>query len=550
MSFLEDEILALAGDIPRNLSPEPFPPVSTAKRKHTESESEEITSDQDLPKQDQNRIIAEERYDIAEPIGDEGEEFDDNASYASDLMGDEDDRERLHLMTEVERERILSERAERVFDLNLVTKRVDVGPKDGDLTRRSTRTKDVTKKDSKYYELKRAREEKGQKRAQSAIKITDISDLGERLSMLETTSISREYREKITGDELQFEDLRSIQITRRLIEKWMFSPFFKETVVGCFVRLYIGTKDKPIYRVCEIISVEKHHRNYKVENTLTNKSLRLKHGKAEKIWPMDIVSNSAFQQSEYDRWVSTMKHDNQRFPSKSDVEIRKKALSDAHEHVLTEQEVATIISQKKELKGQQITLVAEKQELVTKKFQAQSEGNLAEVEELAARIADIDSILNEQVRTSDERLHKWAQLNEKNRRKNLEDSREAEARAKEAKKRQKVAEESGKASGSESPGRKLKDSLVYQPSLIRLQALRNAQLLTSFPDDMSSMSMSALAESKKRTISEETIGSVIVPVHIRMDHEYEAEKHKIATEMRKIYDNASEKKLYHKIYPV
>lgn len=78
----------------------------------------------------------------------------------------------------------------------------------------------------------------------------------------------------------------------------MFASFFKDVVEGAYVRLGIGMgKDQQqAYRVTQIKEVVKYHRIYKVNNAPTNKALLLKHGKAEKVFLMDVLSNSKFTQ--------------------------------------------------------------------------------------------------------------------------------------------------------------------------------------------------------------------------------------------------------------
>lgn len=46
------------------------------------------------------------------------------------------------------------------------------------------------------------------------------------------------------------EELKKICLSRFRLEKWVFLPFFKELVIGCFVRVGIGSfKGKSVYRV-------------------------------------------------------------------------------------------------------------------------------------------------------------------------------------------------------------------------------------------------------------------------------------------------------------
>lgn len=75
----------------------------------------------------------------------------------------------------------------------------------------------------------------------------------------------------------------------------MFTPFFEDTVLGCFIRLGVGQRPEdgqPVYRLAQIVGVEEYHRNYKMNKTSTRTALRIRHGKAEKVFLMDIVSNS------------------------------------------------------------------------------------------------------------------------------------------------------------------------------------------------------------------------------------------------------------------
>lgn len=46
------------------------------------------------------------------------------------------------------------------------------------------------------------------------------------------------------------EELSKIRLSRFKLERWCHMPFFKQTVVGCFVKIGIGNNDgKPVYRV-------------------------------------------------------------------------------------------------------------------------------------------------------------------------------------------------------------------------------------------------------------------------------------------------------------
>ena len=82
-------------------------------------------------------------------------------------------------------------------------------------------------------------------------------------------------------------------------------PFFKETVTGAFVRIGIGNHDgRPVYRVAEVIDVIETPKVYALGKGRTNKGLKLRHGRQERVFRMEYVSNSSFTDSEFRKWKS------------------------------------------------------------------------------------------------------------------------------------------------------------------------------------------------------------------------------------------------------
>lgn len=61
-------------------------------------------------------------------------------------------------------------------------------------------------------------------------------------------------------------------------------------------------------KVAQIVDVVETGKIYTtIEKARTNKGLKLKHGVDERVHRLDIVSNSDFTDSEYTKWVETMK---------------------------------------------------------------------------------------------------------------------------------------------------------------------------------------------------------------------------------------------------
>ena len=80
-------------------------------------------------------------------------------------------------------------------------------------------------------------------------------------------------------------------------------PFFKKVAVGSFVRVGIGNHEgRPVYRIAEVTDVADTPKVYNLGATRTNKGLKLRHGRQERIFRMEYVSNSNFTESEFRKW--------------------------------------------------------------------------------------------------------------------------------------------------------------------------------------------------------------------------------------------------------
>lgn len=120
------------------------------------------------------------------------------------------------------------------------------------------------------------------------------------------------------------EHLNSIRLSRFKMEKWCHAPFFKDTIIGCFVRISIGHSQIPTYVVAQIIDVIETQKIYILGKTRTNKGIKLKHAKnPERVYRLEYVSNSEFTTSEYEKWYAKMITDKCEFPAKEFVESKK-----------------------------------------------------------------------------------------------------------------------------------------------------------------------------------------------------------------------------------
>jgi len=102
------------------------------------------------------------------------------------------------------------------------------------------------------------------------------------------------------------ENLCKIQITRRLAEKWLTEPFWKDLVLGCPVRMFLGSGvgGKPCYMICEVLSVKTlAQRKYKVGAVCTQDVLEVAFDADPKDLRIDALSNGAITDGEYKHWM-------------------------------------------------------------------------------------------------------------------------------------------------------------------------------------------------------------------------------------------------------
>ncbi|KAI8848037.1 hypothetical protein BC829DRAFT_394915 [Chytridium lagenaria] len=239
---------------------------------------------------------------------DEDEEDDDVKevkAWGDDLMGDEEDRRRLYAMNDLDRERALADRAEKrqkILDRIELKKKLKgtSSQKKNDTSDRRTSSRKSTKKTSKSLrDLKRQRDEKSSRRPdrdsdndRNKGYYSSQSENEEEGEVDSPGATAMDWKSE-SKEKATLEQIQSITISRNELEKWAYAKFFKETIQGCFLRVGLGVNQekKPIYRVTQINDVVEYHRNYQLGKITTRKALSLSHGKARKVFLMDVVSN-------------------------------------------------------------------------------------------------------------------------------------------------------------------------------------------------------------------------------------------------------------------
>ncbi|KAJ1975707.1 RNA polymerase-associated protein rtf1 [Dimargaris verticillata] len=460
---LNDEILALYdGDSPREPSGASGQGRRTS-RSHGESDLDvmDVVSDEDefrgaakrSERRRSNRHGSGDAMEVDERANfssDDNLDEDQVDEYGPDLMGNEKDRQWLLSLPEIERESILSERSERrhyLLERLEIKRKLKEGQQhlqateaDKRRSARATKGASATTKSRGLSELKRRRERQLDARrsrresqpgsdlsadedglmslADQEARYTSASDFSDHEKPDRELRRRKAFgkRTEDTSPPATLVQLNKIRVTRNQLEKWIHSPFFAQTVAGCYVRVGLGYNNDrtQVYRIAEVVDVVEVPRTYLVNNSLTDKRLVLRHGRAKREFRMDIISNKPFTEREHERLVHALRTDRMPLVSTRHIEQKEQDLKAAHSYVLTNKEVEEIIERRKKFSNQPSNYVNQKAELLRQLDTAKQVDDLAEITRLETEIERISKLLSGTSYTN-EKLVALAEINRRNR---------------------------------------------------------------------------------------------------------------------------------------
>ncbi|XP_062204132.1 protein RTF1 homolog [Phragmites australis] len=397
-----------------------------------------------------------------------GDDSDSAPSVGSDLYKDEDDKEQLEKMSELDREMILAERSTRIDDYRLkqlarassssktekASARKDSSPPPPpSRVRSSTRTdrgsatkialdelraKRMSKQDPEAYRnrFKDLLSQSGSPtRRRAGSPPSDGSNDGDnRGRMNDHGRIADDGRDDEFDespsrlDPLKFDDVKSITLRRSKLVKWFMEPFFEELISGCFVRLGIGkTKSGiPKYRLCIVRNVDASDpdRQYKLESYTTCKYLNVvwdSEANAAR-WQMTQVSDSPPQEEEFKEWLQEAEKNGVRIPTRQEVLEKKEAIQKAYTFVYSAATVQQMLQEKKSAVRRPINVAAEKDRLRNELEMALSRRDEAAAGRIRAKLNQLQKM--SQPMSNNVKAAKLEAMNKKNRADNFKNASE------------------------------------------------------------------------------------------------------------------------------
>ncbi|XP_074661868.1 RNA polymerase-associated protein RTF1 homolog [Tubulanus polymorphus] len=222
------------------------------------------------------------------------------------------------------------------------------------------------------------------------------------------------------------EELGRVRLSRFKLEKWCHMPFFGQTINGCYVRIGIGNHEgKSVYRVAEIIEVVETGKVYKLNNTTTNKGLRLRHANAERVYRLEFVSNQDFTETEFFKWKTAMMLGGLQLPTIQEIEQKEKDIQRAINYKFNEDDIDRIVSEKKKFKKNPHNYAMQKTHLIKTKEMAEITGDDDKLQEAKRELDELEERAKELDRRRTSNINSISFINQRNRQRNIVEAEDA-----------------------------------------------------------------------------------------------------------------------------
>ncbi|XP_020288201.1 RNA polymerase-associated protein RTF1 homolog [Pseudomyrmex gracilis] len=222
------------------------------------------------------------------------------------------------------------------------------------------------------------------------------------------------------------EDLNKIRLSRHKMERFVHLPFFDRVVQGCFVRIGIGNNNgKPVYRVAEISGVCETGKIYQLGGTRTNKGLKLRHGAQERVFRLEFVSNQEFTDSEFFKWKETCALQGISMPTFDEVDQKLKDIKEALVYEFKEEDIEKIVREKERFKQAPYNYAMKKAQLMRERDAANCRGDDETASRLNQELSELEERASELDKMRTATISSISYINDRNRKKNVEEAEKA-----------------------------------------------------------------------------------------------------------------------------
>lgn len=346
MSDIDEDLLALAGVGSEEEEEEEEALVNSSK-KRTRADQSSSKKRRIVDEEEDQDDGEDEEDDGYNPDGDnymddQDVEEEENPFPLEGKFKDEDDRDYLESLPEMERETLLFDRSqimqkyqerkmlkERARNIREQQEKRQL-QQESKKTRTSTRSTRTTGhsdlKESKLSELKRQRakksghydyseeEDDSGKEDDFEYDEEEVDEDDEYEPMYGKSQYGEEEEELKWAEEddldreINLADFNKVKIGRSFVAKFCFYPDFNDLVKGCYGRVNVGTdkhSGQTLYRMVKIERVFL-QKPYNMGKFFTNQYFGVTQGKDRKVFQMNFFSDGSITQPEYERYLTSL----------------------------------------------------------------------------------------------------------------------------------------------------------------------------------------------------------------------------------------------------
>ncbi|XP_055917384.1 RNA polymerase-associated protein Rtf1 [Eupeodes corollae] len=222
------------------------------------------------------------------------------------------------------------------------------------------------------------------------------------------------------------EELNKMRLSRYKMERFVNLPVFEKTVMNCFVRISIGNNGaKPVYRVAEVVGVVETAKIYQLGTTKTNRGLKLKHGTQERVFRLEFISNQEFTDSEFGKWREICSTQNVQMPTLEMMEKKARDVKDAFNYVFKEEDVDKLVEEKSRFRNRPTNYAMKKTCLMKERDAALLRGEYEVAADLGKQIDQLETRANELDKKRSSSISLISYINDRNRKRNVEEAEKA-----------------------------------------------------------------------------------------------------------------------------
>lgn len=223
------------------------------------------------------------------------------------------------------------------------------------------------------------------------------------------------------------EELNKVRISRHKMERFISLPFFDRLVTNCFVRVTIGNNsiNQPVYRCAEITGVVETGKIYALGKHRTNKGLRLRHGSSDRVFRLEFISNSDFSDSEFNKWVEVCATANVELPTEETIERKINEIKEAMVYEFKDEDVQKIIEEKNRFRKNPTNFAMRKTCLMKERYAAVLRGEDDLARDLTIQIEELEEKASELDKKRSSSISLISYINNRNRKRNVEEAEKA-----------------------------------------------------------------------------------------------------------------------------